>query len=88
MIKKEWDKSGIAFHSKSCNGKIEFEKTETVAVVYNKFDRKVKETLEIQKYDCHIKDGGMNPDKGQYVTTKFWIPLLHHLRKVEENRRK
>ena len=88
VIKKEWDKSGIAFHSKSCNGKIEFEKTETVAVVYNKFDRKVRETLEIQKHDCHIKDGGMNPDKGQYVTTKFWIPLLHHLRKVEENRRK
>ena len=52
--------------------------------VHNKFDRKVRETLEIQKHDCHVSDGGMNPDKGQYVTTTFWIPLLKYLRKSEE----
>ena len=84
--KQEWDKSGIAQHSKDCPGNIQFENTETVSVIYNKFDRKVRETLEIQKYGCHYNDGDMNPDKGQYVDTKFWIPLLKHLRKVEETR--
>ena len=27
--------------------------------------------------------GGMNPDKGQYVTTKFWIPLMKHMKKSD-----
>ena len=85
--KQEWGKSGIAQHSKDCHGSIEFENAETVTIIYNKFDRKVRESLEIQKYDCHYKNGGMNPDKGQYVTTKFWIPLLKHLRTSEEIRR-
>ena len=79
--KGEWEKSAVALHSRDCRGSIKFEDTETVAVIYNKFDRKVRETLEIQKYDCHYTNGGMNPDKGQYVTTTFWIPLLKHLRK-------
>ena len=84
--KQEWSKSAIALHSKDCHGNIQFENTETVKVIYNKFDRKVREALEIQKYDCHYINGGMNPDKGQYVNTKFWIPLLKHMRKLEEIR--
>ena len=80
--KQEWDMSGVALHSKECDGNIIFENTETVKTIYNRFDRKVRETLEIQKYGCHYKDGGMNPDKGHYVTTKFWIPYLKHLRKL------
>ena len=75
----------MALHSKDCNGSIQFENTETVKVVHNKFDRKVRESLEIQKYDCHSSNGGMNPDKGQYVDTKFWIPFLKHQRKIESN---
>ena len=82
--KQEWDKSGVALHSKNCDGHILFENVETVKVIHNKFERKVRETLEIQKYNCHLKDGGMNPDKGQYVTTKLWFPYLRHLRQLEE----
>ena len=82
--KEEHEKSGVSLHSKDCRGVIMFEEAETVAVVYNKFNRKVRETLEIQKNDCHISNGGMNPDKGQYVTTTFWIPLLKYLREAEE----
>ena len=82
--KREWDKSAVALHTKNCCGSIKFDETETVAVIFNKFDRKVRETLEIQKHDCHYANGGMNPDKGQYVTTTFWIPFLKHLRKSEQ----
>ena len=30
----------------------------------------------------------MNPDKGQYVTTKFWYPYFQHLRKLDEAQNK
>ena len=85
--KGEWDKSAVAEHSKNCSGNILFDKAETVAVIDKTFERKVRETLEIQKHDCHIKDGGMNPDKGQNVTTKFWFPLLKFLKKSEKEDR-
>ena len=81
--KEEYEKSGVALHSKNCPGEIKFEEAGTVAVVHNKFNRKVRETLEIQKHDCHISVGGMNPDKGQYVTTNFWIPFLKYLKKSD-----
>ena len=79
--KEEFDKSGVALHSKDCPGEIKFEEASTVAVIHNRFNRKVRETLEIQKHDCHYSLGGMNPDKGQYVTTTFWIPLMKYLKK-------
>ena len=55
VVKDEWEKSGLAQHTKDCLGPIQFENTETIAVVYNKFDRKVREAIEIQKHDCHFK---------------------------------
>ena len=73
----------MAVHARTCEGNIEFQNTETVKVIYNKFDRKVRETLEIQRHDCHITKGGMNPDKGQYVTTNFWMPFFRHLNQRE-----
>ena len=75
----EHDKSAVALHSKDCDGEINFEEARTVTVIHNNFYRKVRESLEIQKHDCHISVGGMNTDKGQYVTTNFWIPLLKYL---------
>ena len=82
--KKRLDQSGVTHHSEKCPGKIEFENAKTVKIQPNKFLRKVRESLEIQKYDCHFENGGMNQDKGQYVTTKFWLPFMKYLRKSEE----
>ena len=79
----DWEKSGLAGHAKDCKGTIDFANTETIKVVNNRFDRKVRETLEIQKNDCHSTKGGMNPDKGQYVKTMFWMPLFRDLRRRE-----
>ena len=85
LQKEEWGKSAVARHSKDCNGRIQFENAKTVAVVHKKFERKVRESLEIQKHDCHVVQGGMNPDKGQYMKTNFWYPMLKYLKKTEEN---
>ena len=79
--KDEIEKSAVALHNKHCTGNIAFENAKTVAVVSNNFKRKVREALEIQKHDCHVSVGGINPEKGQYVTTTFWLPLLKYLRK-------
>ena len=85
IARGNWSQSGIAQHAKDCPGEILFDQAETVAVIQDRFKRKVRETLEIQKYDCHVQDGGMNPDKGQYVKTNFWYPMLKYLKRTEEN---
>ena len=79
--KEQWSNSGCASHSRYCEGVIKFEETETVKIIYNKFDRKVREALEIELNQCGPKQGGMNLDDGQYVKTKFWTPFLDKLRK-------
>ena len=46
-----------------------------------KFDRKVREALEIQlQQTSPHSDHGLNQDDGQYVTTSFWKPMLAHIR--------
>jgi len=82
--KGQLEKSGIALHTKECNGQIKFEDTQVVTKESRKFERKIRETLEIQKNNSHTRYGGMNQDKGQYVTTRFWIPLMKYLRNAEE----
>ena len=86
MNKEQGENSGAAGHALTCKGKMIFENAETVKVIYNRFDRKVRESLEIQRHNCHVNNGGMNPDKGQYVKTNFWIPFLQHLNKCESQR--
>ena len=81
--KGRWENSGIAAHSKICNGEIQFDKTKTERVIYNRFDRKVRESLEIQKHGCNSRQNGMNLDNGQYVTTKFWTPFFKYLRNMK-----
>ena len=51
----------------------------------NRFERKVREVLEIQYHKCGPKKGGMNLDDGQYVTTKFWTPHFKYLRKRQND---
>ena len=45
----------------------------------NYFPRKVREALEIQKYDT--RNNGMNLDPGNYVTSTFWKPLMDYINK-------
>ena len=86
--KEDWERSGIALHSRDCNGHIEFEQASTLKVEFNNFDRKVRETLEIQRHDAHFTKGGVNQDKGKYVNTNFWLPFFKHLNTKERGRRR
>ena len=84
--KEQWEKSGVASHARSCAGNVNFDGTKTVKIENNAFNRKIRETLEIQRHDCHYTNGGMNIDKGRYVKTSFWMPFFRHLNNCEKRR--
>lgn len=78
---EKWDLTGVSSHAEQCKEGFEWEKTEVVKVEAKKFDRKVREALEIQFRNTSPRsEHGLNQDDGQYVTTKFWMPMLAHLR--------
>ena len=76
--KEDWEKSGAAKHTKDCDG-IRWEDATTITRETNKFEREVREALEIQKNKCGPNHGGMNVDLGKWVKTKFWIPFFQSL---------
>ena len=52
-----------------------------------KFDREVRENLEIQKHGSGPKECGINQDDGRHVKTSFWIPMMRYLHRREEKDR-
>ena len=79
VTKKQWEKSGAANHSRECDG-IEWDKTTTIVKETNRFEREVREALEIQRHQSDPDNGGMNLDNGKWVKTKFWLPFFKSLR--------
>ena len=79
-------KSALAFHKRTCEKNISWEAANTLKVETNKFNRKVREALEIQYHKCSPANGGLNLDDGQYVKTKFWTPFFQCMRKRNEQR--
>ena len=82
--KAQWEKSGAAKHARNCPTGPLFDDTETIKIVYNTFDRRVRESLEIQKHASGPKEGGINLDDGMYVKTKFWLPFMNYINKHEK----
>ena len=80
VTKEKMKRSGVIVHSGKCDGDILWENATTVKVESNRFNRKVREALEIQYNDSEPTNGGMNLDNGQYVTTKFWKPMFKYLK--------
>ena len=72
-------------HQKDCRSG--FEEVQTIKIESKKFEREVRETLEIQKDASGPKEGGVNKDDGKYVNTLFWIPMMRHLHQVEQKAR-
>ena len=85
VIQNKIDYSGVVQHSRDCDKGIEWESLTTLKVETKRFERKVREALEIQYHECGPKKGGMNLDDGQYVTTKFWTPYFKYLRKSKND---
>lgn len=77
-------KSALAYHKEKCDKNINWDNANTLKVETNKFNRKVREALEIQYHKCGPENGGLNLDNGQYVKTKFWTPFFQFLRNCNE----
>ena len=74
-------KSALAFHRISCSAPIDWDNVSTLKIESRRFERKVREALEIQRHRCGPKHGGMNLDEGQYLKSSFWTPLFAFLRR-------
>jgi len=83
--KGQWEKSGLAEHAKNCHGQFSWNETKTLKIDANRFSRKVREAIEIQFHQTAPRNGGLNQDDGQYVTTPFWKPLLRHVSQLQCN---
>ena len=79
VLDGKWESSGISEHAKKCHGSIDWNAVKTLTTQQNYFPRKVREALEIQKYDT--RNNGMNLDPGNYVTSTFWKPLMDYINK-------
>ena len=56
MRKGQWEKSGAAQHERTCQSG--FDDALTIKVERNRFDRQVRESLEIQKHKSGPMEGG------------------------------
>jgi len=83
LLEKEKKKttSGVAEHACECDGTVDWSKVETIKVENKRFERKVREALDIQNNHSNPREGGMNQDYGQYVNHTFWRPLMKHLQR-------
>ena len=93
VTKGQWEKSGAALHQRDCGSG--YDGIQTIKIERNKFNRLVRESLEIQYHQSGPNEGNINQDDGKYVKTKFWVPMLRDLQKkaklepkIRENRRK
>ena len=68
IAKEKWDESGVSSHSKLCKD-VEWNEIETSKVERNRFDRKVREALEIQRCKCGLNNAGINKNCRDYVKT-------------------
>ena len=86
IIKKRWDEP-IANHLNQCECKIEWDKSKILKVETNRFNREVREALEIQHHKSGPKNGGMNLDDGKYVKTTFWSPFMKYLTNIQNQQK-
>ena len=78
---EKWDLTGITNHAQNCDEGFDWDSAKTLKIDCKKFDRKVREALEIQfQQTSPHSDHGLNQDDGQYVTTGFWKPMFSYLR--------
>ena len=84
-ISKKRNDQPMAQHVCTCGCSIDWTKVRTLKVSNNKFEREVREALEIQYHQCGPRMGGMNLDDGRYLKTSFWTPMFKSLRENDNS---
>ena len=74
---KRWKASGLAEHAETCSAGIKWSEAETLCVEPDYRKRKIREALEIQRFQCGPRyDSGMNRDEGNIVKSTSWKALF------------
>ena len=63
-----------------------FDEATTITVEHRKFERSVREALEIQRHRSAPRYKGINKDDGQYLKSTFWMPFMDLITKEEKDR--
>ncbi|XP_065665570.1 uncharacterized protein LOC136086996 [Hydra vulgaris] len=84
VFKEKLEQSAIGHHKIKCSCSMKWDQVKTLKVEPKKFERKVREAIEIQFNKCGPKNEGLNLDDGQYVKTQFWTPYFLYLRNIKE----
>ena len=77
-LDEKWELTGISGHVQNCQEGFKWVDVEVLKVKERKFDRKIREALELQESSPH-NEHDLNQDYGQYVTTRFWKPMFSYL---------
>ena len=79
--KGNWNASGATEHCKICHGQFNWLHPKTLSVNSNFYERKVRESLEIDKSIIQYGRGKvLNRDNGNFVSAKTWKPLFAKLK--------
>ena len=88
-IKGNWESPGSAEHTKLCHGRFNWIHPWTIAVMANRYKRKVCEAREtnrlkiLNETDKTFKV--LNRKNGDYITTNSWKPLFQKIGNDETN---
>ena len=86
VAKEHWEKSGAAQHARTCPSGPLFDEATTITVEHRKFERTIREALEIQRNRSAPRYKGINLDDGQYLKNTFWMPFMDKITKEENER--
>ena len=86
VANENWEKSGAAEHARTCPLGPLFDEATTITVEHRKFERSVREALEIQRHRSAPRYKGINKDDGQYLKSTFWMPFMDLITKEEKDR--
>ena len=86
VANEHWEKSGAAEHARTCPLGPLFDEATTITVEHRKFERSVREALEIQRHRSAPRYKGINKDDGQYLKSTFWMPFMDLITKEEKDR--
>ena len=76
-IRGNWSSSGATEHTKEYHGHFDWLHTKTLSIKNRYYDRKVKESLEIDMVVVRYgQDKVLNRDNGNFIKTNAWKPLF------------
>ena len=76
----KWSSSGATKHTEECHGHFDWLHHKTLSIKNKYYDRKVRESLEIDMVVRYGQDNVLSRDNGNFVKTNEWEPLFREMK--------